>query len=92
MNQQELERMQDLERRVGQLTTVAIVQGVALTLALLRYAPIAALCFVVLLPILAFAHHKVPSLARKCGRLFSFLSEPPKTSANSVTGESSPTT
>lgn len=92
MSHQEIDRIQELERRVGQLTTVVIVQSVALVLALVRFAPIAALGFVLLLPILAFTHHRIPTLARKCGRLLSFLNKPLTASANPSSTDGSKST
>ena len=92
MNQQESTRIRELERRVGQLTTFAVVQGVALVILLFRPGPLVAIGFIVLLPILAFATQRLPAFARACGRFFSFLSHPPVASAeSSVPPESPPT-
>jgi hypothetical protein len=67
-------RISELERRVGTLTNVAIIQAVVLV-HLTGLLPIAAFVCVALLPILAFTHKSIPALAKRCGRLFSFASD-----------------
>ena len=77
MNENDAARIHELERRVNLLTWLAIIQVVALAF-LLGLAPIAAVSAIVLLPILAFTHNRIPPLARKLGRLFSPASNLPK--------------
>ncbi|MDB5341224.1 MAG: hypothetical protein JWN70_6843 [Planctomycetaceae bacterium] len=76
MNQSPSARISELERRVGVLTNVAIIQTIALAY-LLQVLAIAVMAFLVLLPILAFTHKRIPALAKRCGRLFSLASDTP---------------
>ena len=92
MSQQESARVGELERRVGQLTSVAIVQSIALVFLLFRLGPLVAIGVLVSLPILAFTHKKLPAFARKCGRFFSFLLSPHSAlTDSSAPRENSPT-
>jgi hypothetical protein len=70
VNQPITARVSELEGRVALLTNVAIGQMVALAY-FLGLLGIMALAAVVLLPILAFTHKRIPALAKRFGRLFS---------------------
>ena len=73
MEDQATAKIRELERRVDQLTTVAVVQSLGLALLLWPLIPIVAIGFLFLLPILAFTHKLLPGLARRCGQLLKFV-------------------
>ncbi|HEY4260272.1 MAG TPA: hypothetical protein VGM98_08930 [Schlesneria sp.] len=77
VNPEESTRIRDLERKVELLTYASIVQviGLAYLLGLLSFA---ILCFLLLLPLLFFTHKRLPAMARRCGRWFSFIFASPR--------------
>ena len=91
MSEQESARIRDLERRVDVLTNLVIAQVVILGAYFLRFIPVAAFGVLLLLPILAFTHKKLPALARKCGRLFS-SSHTARASSATTPGDDRPAT
>ena len=74
MRQPTATRVSELEKRVSLLTRIVIVQAIALAY-FCRVLGIMVFAFLVLLPILAFTHQKIPALARRCGRLFAWASK-----------------
>ena len=75
-------KIRALERRVDTLTTVAVVQCLALAY-LLQLVPIVAIGFLLLLPILAYTHQLLPAVAKKCGQLLKFVKNLVMSSKNS---------
>lgn len=74
MNQPITARSVEPDRAVGSLTSVTITQVVVLRY-LLPALVNAVFIFLILLPVLAFTHRRIPALARRCGRLFSWASD-----------------
>lgn len=63
-------RLRGLERRVNVLTAVIIIEAIVLG-GLMRYVTIG---LVLLLPVLAYTHHRLPPLARRIGRFLAPIS------------------
>jgi hypothetical protein len=75
MDTQTSEKIRALEQRVNWLTVIVICLAVGLT-PIAGVMPLAIVGFLIALPILSFTHKWLPGIARKCGRLLSFIFRP----------------